>query len=108
MSIQQQASISVAPSLWEEPFGRTVLEAMASGCACLSSRRGGIPEVTGENAILLDDISAEKIATALQKLIDDSEYRTQLQTAGKYYVDNLFNIERQSRKLYELRSKLLL
>jgi glycosyltransferase involved in cell wall biosynthesis len=37
--------ILVVPSLWEEPFGRTVAESLRSGVPVLASRRGGVPEI---------------------------------------------------------------
>ena len=42
--LQSEASIALVPSLWEEPAGLTVLEALMHGCALLTTDRGGIPE----------------------------------------------------------------
>ena len=51
----QIADIAVIPSVWDDPFPTTVLEAEAMGLPIISTRRGGIPEeVTDECAILLD------------------------------------------------------
>ena len=47
------ANIIVVPSMWEEPFGLTVLEAMAAGVPLIATRSGGIPEVCEGSAILL-------------------------------------------------------
>jgi glycosyltransferase involved in cell wall biosynthesis len=33
------------PSTWEEPFGLTALEGRISGCAVVTTRRGGLPEI---------------------------------------------------------------
>jgi glycosyltransferase involved in cell wall biosynthesis len=38
----------VVPSLWEEPFGMTVLEAYMHGVPVIVSRRGGLPELVDE------------------------------------------------------------
>lgn len=35
----------VVPSLWEEPFGRVIIEAHACACPVLVSNRGGMPEL---------------------------------------------------------------
>lgn len=40
----------VVPSLWDEPFGRTVAEALAAGCAVICSNRGGLPELANGRA----------------------------------------------------------
>ena len=48
------ADVVVVPSIWPEPFGRVVIEAMACGRAVIASRVGGIPEIlTGDLAPLL-------------------------------------------------------
>jgi glycosyltransferase involved in cell wall biosynthesis len=39
------ADVAVVPSTWDEPFGRTVIEAMATGRPVVASRVGGIPEM---------------------------------------------------------------
>jgi glycosyltransferase involved in cell wall biosynthesis len=45
------ADVVVVPSIWREPFGRVVIEAMACGRPVAASRTGGIPEIlTGELA----------------------------------------------------------
>jgi glycosyltransferase involved in cell wall biosynthesis len=41
----QAADVQVAPSLWEEPFGRVVVEGLAAGLPVVSSRSGGIVEI---------------------------------------------------------------
>lgn len=39
------ADVAVVPSTWDEPFGRTVIEALATGRPVAGSRVGGIPEM---------------------------------------------------------------
>ena len=41
LNIFKKTSIAVACSRWEEPFGRTSLEASSRGCAVIVSNRGG-------------------------------------------------------------------
>lgn len=48
------ANIAVVPSIWDEPFGLTVLEAMAAGLPLISTKGGGIPEICKETAILIE------------------------------------------------------
>ncbi len=48
-SVYQLSDLTVLPSLWSEPFGRTIVESMACGTPIVASRTGGIPEIlTGE------------------------------------------------------------
>ena len=44
IKIFKKTSITVACSRWEEPFGRTSLEASANGCAVIITNKGGLPE----------------------------------------------------------------
>ena len=48
-SVYQVSDVTVLPSLWSEPFGRTNIESMACGTPVVASRTGGITEIlTGE------------------------------------------------------------
>lgn len=49
-----RARIVLAPSVWEEGFGRVVAEAQVSGIPAIASRRGGLPEAVGPGGILED------------------------------------------------------
>ena len=63
--------IFCVPSIWEEPFGLSLLEGMASGAAVVVSRRGGIPEVARDAALYFEPPQAEALAQNLAKLIEN-------------------------------------
>ena len=44
LSLYDKSSISVVPSKWDEPFGRTAMESAAYGCATITSKKGGLSE----------------------------------------------------------------
>ena len=46
LNLLKKASISVACSRWDEPFGRTSLEACSMGCATIITNKGGLIETT--------------------------------------------------------------
>jgi glycosyltransferase involved in cell wall biosynthesis len=75
-----EAEVFVFPSLWEG-FGLPVLEAMATGTPVLASRRGALPEVTGEAALLVEP-EAGPLADALATLLGDGALRARLREAG--------------------------
>ncbi len=64
----EKVSISVVCSRWEEPFGRTSLEAASRGSAVIISNRGGLPE-TSSSSIILKKLSSEDIFKEVEKLI---------------------------------------
>ena len=64
-------SISVVCSRWDEPFGRTSLEAASRGSAVIISNKGGLPE-TNKSAIILNSLSSNKIFLEIEKLILNS------------------------------------
>ena len=45
----QKIDLLVVPSIWQEPFGRVIVEAYSAGIPVLASRVGGIPEIVREN-----------------------------------------------------------
>ena len=52
LNFLEKVSISVVCSRWEEPFGRTSLEAASRGSAVIISNRGGLPESSSASIIL--------------------------------------------------------
>ena len=66
-----------------EGFGLPLLEAMASGAACLTSNRPAMNEIGADAVAYCDPDSAESIAGKLLDLLDNSTARTQLGVAGK-------------------------
>ena len=64
----ENVSISVVCSRWEEPFGRTSLEASSRGSAVIISRRGGLPE-TSSKSIILRNLTVNEIYKEVKRLI---------------------------------------
>lgn len=77
-----RSAIAVVPSIWQEPFGRTAIEAMAYGCALISSGRGGLSEVTQESALTLTNLAVPELAESILKLATNVALREQLQQDG--------------------------
>ena len=79
------ADVSVIPSIWDDPFPTTVLEAQAMGLPIITTRHGGIPEeVSEENAILLetDEHFIENLANAILDLYQHPEKREAMAKAS--------------------------
>ncbi len=81
----QLADLAVIPSIWNDPFPTTELEAQAMGLPIITTRRGGIPEEVSEtNAILLetDERFVENLASAILDLYKHPEKRQEMATAS--------------------------
>ncbi len=83
LSYLKMADIAVVPSMWEEPFGLTVVEAMAAGLPLITTRSGGIPEICeGVATIVERENIVDNLAAAIQDLYDHPEKRKQMAAAG--------------------------
>ena len=99
-----RAEIAVVPSRWEEPFGRTALEAMAAGCAVLASDRGGLPEVVGDAGVVVEP-SAEALAEALGDLLASPSRCEALAGAARRRAEADFDAARLHRQIGALRGR---
>lgn len=70
ISVMHASDVVVVPSVWDEPFGRVVIEGMATGRPVVASRVGGIPEtLDGEfERFLFPRSDAEALAERLLTL----------------------------------------
>lgn len=94
-----QAAIAIVPSKWEEPFGRTALEAHAAGCAVVSSGTGGLTEVSDSYAMLLPkSFTAHDIINDLKSLIADEAKRNHLAKEGRRHCMLKFALDVISEK----------
>ena len=70
-AVFRAADVSCVPSRFEEPFGLTALEGMASGCALIASKRGGLPEFCQNAARLIEPDAPDEFTDALRDLVND-------------------------------------
>jgi glycosyltransferase involved in cell wall biosynthesis len=75
------AQALVLPS-FDEGFGIPALEAMAAGVPVVVSNRGALPEVVGDAGLFIDPDDPESLITALERIIEDSDLRTNLAVRG--------------------------
>ncbi len=74
----KKSSISIVPSKWQEPFGRTAMESAAYGCSTITSKSGGLPE-TFKNPIFLDKVNVDNLFLKIKKLIENPIFRKKTQ-----------------------------
>jgi glycosyltransferase involved in cell wall biosynthesis len=95
----EKAAIGMALTRTPEPFGRTALEALASGAALIASGLGGLAEVCGPCAVTVDPNDSEGLAAALGGLMDAPDRRADLARAGRERVERLFDIHTVARQM---------
>ena len=85
----KKVSISVVPSKWDEPFGRSSLESSSRGCALIISNRGGLTETT-KDSIVIKNINENTIYKKIKLLINNQKLRNNLQkkTYKNFYLTN--------------------
>ena len=105
----ENAQVFVFPSQFPvEAQPLVLLEAMASGCALISSTVGEIPSTLGEGtALLLDETSPVAIADAIERLVRDADLRASLAQAGLDRVRTTFSLDRYASTWDEIFSSLL-
>ncbi len=86
IEIYKRTSIAVVCSRWEEPFGRTSLEASSAGCAVIISDRGGLPE-TITNGLILKELNINSLYKNIEFLIKNKSRRHELQ---KKSIENFY------------------
>jgi glycosyltransferase involved in cell wall biosynthesis len=72
--------------VWQEQFGRVLVEAMGCGTPVVASRSGAIPEVVGEAALLFPEDDAEALAAHLRRLRDSGALRADLGARGRAWA----------------------
>ena len=90
LNILNQSEIAVVPSRWDEPFGRTSLEATSRGCATIISNKGGLKETT-DSAIILKNLNSDDLYLEIKKLIKNHKKRKYLQNLGRKKIKHLIS-----------------
>jgi glycosyltransferase involved in cell wall biosynthesis len=79
----RQTRVLLAPSRWEEAWGRVASEAQCSGIPVLGSSRGGLPEAIGPGGLVLDaEAPAADWAEALRGVWADPDRHAALSAAA--------------------------
>ena len=103
LNILNKSEIAVVPSRWEEPFGRTGLEASSRGCATIISNRGGLTETTNHAVVLkkLDEINLYK---ELKRLIKNHKIRKDLQKLSRKNIKH--SISQNTKAIDQMRESI--
>ena len=84
-----------------ETFGLVLIEAMQVGTAVIGANSGGVVEIIddGETGLLFESQNYESLASAIQKLIQNTALNKSIAKAGQVKCDDKFSNEKQFSKL---------
>ena len=88
------SDVFILPSLYEN-FPASILEAMATQCAVISSDVGGVAEmvVNGRNGITIPPGDVDSIVDSVTRLVGDERFRDELGKSGRETVEERFRWE---------------
>ena len=98
-----KSEIAIIPSRWEEPYGRTAMEASSRGCATIISNKGGLPETT-DYAITLKKLDVKNIENETINLIKNKSLRKKIQLNSQKYIKH--NLKTNSGVIDSMRDSL--
>ena len=90
------SDVVVVPSIWQEPAGLVVVEAMACSRPVIAARVGGIPEYLQEGTcgLLVEPGDDAGMADAILKVFDDPAAAEAMGRAGRKRAEQLFSMEK--------------
>ena len=100
----QRADVFVAPSVWDEPLGMVILEAMAYGTPVVVTRKGGIPLAVkdGVNGRFIKPRNSHDIADKVNALLADPARRRQLGEQARQVVEEKFTWDKIAEKFLQI------
>lgn len=102
-----RADVFVAPSVWDEPLGLSILEAMAAKTPVIATRKGGIPLLIkdGYNGFFVEVRNAGKIAEKCNKLLENAELCKKIGENARKTVEEKFDRKITALKFQRLYEK---
>jgi len=111
-SIFRSADLFVLPSVasdeWQEQFGMSLIEAMATGKPCIATLSGAIEEIAGDAALLVQPNDFLALHRALRRLLQNTDERVRLGAEGRARARRLFDVNLQASALSDLYDSLML
>ena len=103
----RRADVFVHPSVWPEPLGRTVFEAIQSGCYPIVSDVGGPPWVIGDHRLCFPPGDSAALGQIIDAVRDNQELRASLSKRIQHRFDH-FNRSKNVERMTDLYKALLM
>jgi len=90
-----RANVFVAPSVWDEPLGLVILEAMACETPVVVTRKGGIPLAVkdGQNGFFIKPRNSQDMAEKINMLFDNEPLRLKMAKKAREIAVKRFSWE---------------
>jgi len=102
--LYSRSSAFVFPSVWQEPFGLVLLEAMASGTPVVAYQTGATPEIVvdGKNGFLVERGNVQQLSMRVLQLLRNPSLARQLGIEARTSVEDKFDIKETARRYAEV------
>lgn len=100
----ERADVYVSPSVWDEPLGLTILEAMAARTPVVATRKGGVATMINEgvNGFLVRARNSGEIADVVNLLLADDKLREKIANASYKTVVEKFSWEKIAQRFEKI------
>jgi len=90
----------IYPSVWDEPFGLPIIEAMAAGVPVIASLTGGIPEIVdhAKTGLLVGPDNPRELAGAISLLFEQVELCERMAKAVRQRAASYFSWDRMAKE----------
>ncbi len=108
-NLYRSCDIYAFPSIWDEPFGLGIIEAMSCGAPVVGCTVGAVPEIVahGETGLLVPPADAAAMAGALERLIGDERERRRMGANGRRRVEENFSLAKHAAGLIKIYERLM-
>ncbi len=107
-AVLKASDLFVLPSL-REAFGLVLLEAMASGLACIATDNGGTMDIVieGQTGYLVPPGNSDRLAEAINKILRNPGQKADMEKAGLERVQKEFTADKMAARTLEVYKKVV-